>query len=196
MKNGLFFVVSAPSGAGKTTLSTAVINKLKEKHQVSKVITYTSRPRRKGEVDGTDYHFISNSDFLQKEINQYFLETTKYHNYFYGSPSSILEKSKTGKSFVIVTDYKGGKNYLKLLKNPILIWIEPPSLEELEIRLKKRNREDFKKISERLEMAKIEIETERKNKIFHYHVINDNFEKTVSELCKIIENNFTKFRSI
>ncbi len=187
MGEGKFFIISAPSGAGKTTLTYEVLKKLKSRYPISKVITYTTRASRPKEVHGTDYHFLSEQEFLNKKEKDFFLETTKYHENYYGSPKNILDKSKKGESFIIVADLPGAKNFLKLLPNPILIWIEPPSLIELEKRLQKRN-DSRENINARIELARKEIETEKKDKLFKYHLINDNFDQTVNELIKIIEN--------
>lgn len=187
MKKGKVFIISAPSGAGKTTLTNQVLKNLESKYPISKVITYTTRKPRQNEINGKDYNFLSEEDFLKKKKDGFFLETTKYHENYYGSPADILDKIKQGQSFIIVVDYPGAKTFLKLIPDPILIWIEPPSLEELEKRLKKRN-DSYETIKTRLEMAKKEIDIENKEKLFEYHLINNNFDQTINELIKIIEN--------
>lgn len=188
MQAGKFFIISAPSGAGKTTLTNEALKKLKDKYQINKVITYTTRMPREKEIHGVDYHFLSEQEFLNKKKNGFFLETTKYHNNFYGSPANILDKTKRGESFIIVADRPGAKNFSKLLQKPVLIWIEPPSLIELEKRLKKRQDSD-ETIKERLSLVKTEIENEKKEPLFKYHLINDDFKTAVKELKDIIKLN-------
>ncbi|MFH1644086.1 MAG: guanylate kinase [bacterium] len=185
-KQGKIFIISAPSGAGKTTLTLEGLNRLKNKYPISKVITYTTRKPRQNEKHGKDYHFLSETEFLNKQKKGFFLETTKYHDNYYGSPTDILDKIKQGQSFIIVVDYPGAQNYLTLIHNPILIWIEPPSLSELEKRLKKRN-DSAELIKTRLKLAEKEMITEKKEHLFKYNLINDDFEKTVNKLISIIE---------
>lgn len=164
------------------------MNRLTDKYPISKVITYTTRKPRPNEIYGKDYHFLSEVDFLNKKKDGFFLETTKYHDNYYGSPADILNKINLGQSFIIVVDYPGAKTFLNLIPNPILIWIEPPSLDELEKRLKKRN-DPIQKIKDRIKLAEKEIKTENIEKTFKYHLINDILEDTVNELVQIIELN-------
>ena len=103
---GKVFVISAPSGTGKTTLVKETINRLNNQYDISKVITYTTRNLRTGEINGKDYHFISHDDFLQKEKDGFFLEITKYDNQKYGSPASILTDIQLGKSFIIMQHHQ------------------------------------------------------------------------------------------
>jgi len=190
--NGRFFIIAAPSGAGKTTLTHAAIKKLSPKYNISKVITYTSRPPRKDEVDGKDYHFLSKEEFIKKQKENFFLEITQYNNNFYGSPTDILAKAKEGTSFIFVADRAGAKSALKLLPEPILIWIEPPSLEELKNRLTKRKSESEEQLNRRLNLAEQEMAEEKSEQLFKHHLINDDFEITVSKLVKIIEDELNK----
>ncbi len=188
MKTGKIFIIAAPSGAGKTTVTNEAIKRMANKIDISKVITYTTRSPRTGEINGKDYHFISLKDFENKLKNNFFLETTKYSGEFYGSPASIINDLKLGKSFVIVTDLVGVKEYKKLLSNAILIWITIPSLDILKERLIKRG-DDKDKIEKRIELAIKEFKEAEKPRLFDYKIINNIFDQTVAELCKVIETN-------
>src|SRR5580698_9904346 len=88
---GKLFIISAPSGGGKTTITQEVIARLGEKCHIQRAINYTSRPPRDNEVNGIDYHFITPEDFINKKASGFFLETTYYDNNYYGSPVSIIK---------------------------------------------------------------------------------------------------------
>jgi guanylate kinase len=188
MKTGKIFIIAAPSGAGKTTVTNETIKRLINKIDITKVITYTTRAPRAGEINGKDYHFISNKDFENKIKNNFFLETTKYSGELYGSPANIINDLKLGKSFIIVTDLVGVKEYKKLLPNAILIWLSVPSLEILKERLIKRG-DEKNKIEKRLELAAQELKEADKPRFFDFKIINNIFDQTVAELCKVIETN-------
>ena len=160
---GEIFVISAPSGAGKTTLTYAVIERLKNTIDISKVITYTSRTPRPNEVAEKDYVFVSREEFLEKKKHNFFLETTEYNGEHYGSPAHIKEEIKRGESFILVIDLVGVHSVIKLLENPVLIWITPPSLSVLEERLSKRG-ETKEKIKERLALAEQELQEEKEKR--------------------------------
>ncbi|KKP24745.1 MAG: Guanylate kinase [candidate division TM6 bacterium GW2011_GWF2_28_16] len=190
MKNGQIFVIAAPSGAGKTTVSNQAIAKLTPKIDISKVVTYTTRHPRPTEINGQDYNFIDFQDFKQKEKNNFFLETTEYSGALYGSPKNILDQISLGKSFIIVTDLVGVKEYKKLIPNSIFIWLTIPNLDILRERLIKRG--DHKdKIDKRLDLAKQEVKEAEHNKFFNYFIVNNIFDKTVQSLCEIIEHELT-----
>mgnify|MGYP002349698008 FL=1 len=101
MKNrGRLFIVAAPSGAGKTSVVTNAISKLRQTIPIERVVTLTTRPQRPGETDGVDYHFLSQKEFLKRKDAGFFIETTKYNDHYYGSPSSIIQDMKDRKSVV------------------------------------------------------------------------------------------------
>ena len=186
-KPGKLFVISAPSGGGKTTLTKSVLRILEKDFPISMVATYTSRPPRHNEINGKDYNFISRNDFIKKMNAGFFLETTEYDNEFYGSPASILIDMKQGKSSIIVITRSGAKNILTAVSNLVLIWISIPSIKILKDRLTKRETETPKEIDARIKIAEKEIEDEKNNIIFDYHVMNDNFEKAANQICQIIK---------
>jgi guanylate kinase len=186
IKKGSVFVISAPSGAGKTTVTNETIKRLQKDFDISKVATYTTRSPRDEEQNGKDYHFVSVDEFKKKQAYGFFLETTKYNGKYYGSPASILTDLKLGKSFVIVTDLEGVKAYSKIIENPVLIWINAPSIEELKRRLLKRGCTN-QQLEERLSLAEQEMKEAQKPRLFDFIVINKVFDQTVNELMKIIK---------
>lgn len=187
-KTGQIFIVSAPSGAGKTSVVMRVIEKLKNLMPIQKVITYTTRPKRSVETDGIDYHFLTPQDFLNKKAQDFFLETTQYNGYYYGSPKSITHDVKHGKSFIIVTDMPGAKNLkTNLLPSAVTIWITIPNIQELRKRLEKRGTDSPEVIEKRLEMARKEMAQEAKENFFDFHVQNNKFDTAVDDVIKIIK---------
>lgn len=191
MKQGKIFIISASSGAGKTTLTNEVIKRLSHKFNISKVITYTTRSPRIDEINGKDYYFLTEKEFKQKLKADFFLETTKYNESFYGSPKNILENIKYGKSFILITDLKGIKVLKKLIPKAILIWINIPNLEILRQRLINRG-DNFKKIEQRLKLAKIELKEIKKTDFFNYKIINDKFDQTSQKLMQLISHELLK----
>jgi guanylate kinase len=185
-EEGTLFVISAPSGAGKTTLVNKVLQKLAPKYSLSKVITYTSRNPRTNEVEGIDYFFITKQNFIKKKEEGFFLETTTYNGEFYGSPRSIKATLEKGQSLVLISDWNGAKNLLTINYKPILLWIVPPNLDILKKRLMIRGTETKQEIEKRIHLAKKEMEDEDRERIFDYHIINDDFEKAVNEICSLM----------
>lgn len=187
MAFGKLFVISAPSGAGKTTLVKKVLEDLGNNYQLSRTITYTTRPPREGEIDGKHYHFISVDDFKEKIDQNFFIEWSTWYDYYYGSPVYTLKSIQEGKSFIMILDRLGAKDVLQTYPHAILIWIAPPSLEELEKRLLARG-DSPGVIQNRLRKAAVEIQQENDEQFYHHHIINDNFKTALSELKQIFEN--------
>jgi len=190
-KKGILFVVSAPSGAGKTSLVTEALKRLNA-HSIERIVTYTSREARPNETNGKDYHFISPEVFVEREGNGDFLETTRYNNTHYGSPSSALEKLELGTSCVLIADTPGAKVVRKAAPYSVLIWITAPDLNILKNRLKKRATDTPQQIEKRLKIAQQEMDEEYKQRVFNYHIVNDDFDRAVAELVLIIENELKK----
>lgn len=189
-KDGQIFIVAAPSGAGKTSVITSVISKLKPIIPIERVVTFTTRPIRVGEINGVDYNFLSQEDFLAKKNNGFFLETTKYNEYCYGSPISMIQDIKNGKSFVIITDINGANNLKKnIIPDAVTIWITVPSIQELRKRLEKRQTDSAEVVEKRLKIAAQEMEREAKEKTFNYHVQNNKLDAAVNDVIKIIKQN-------
>ena len=191
---GKLFIISAPSGAGKTTLTTSALQKLQENYNIERVITCTSRTPRKGEIDGKDYNFFSRKNFEQKINEGFFIEHAIYANNYYGSPISILNDMKNGKSFISVLDLAGAKQIAIKVPKATFIWIAPPNIKTLETRLSKRGTESDEQIKHRLEAAKNEMSEEKKLNLFQHHIINDDFNMAVTELVSIIKTELTRVR--
>jgi guanylate kinase len=186
--HGLLFVLSGPTGSGKTTIAHNVLDRIAKTHNISRVITYTTRPPRPGERNGIDYHFLAPEDFLDKKNNNFFLETTTYDNHWYGSSREIIDNLARGQSFLLVIDRPGAKNIKNLHAQAVLIWVDVPSLQILEDRLKKRTAENETALKRRFAIATKEIEDEAKEKTFKYHVMNDNLDTAVQDVIHIIND--------
>jgi guanylate kinase len=186
-KRGKIFIVSAPSGAGKSTIVEKAIEKLRNNGiKIERLVTYTTRSPRQGEKNGVDYFFVSKSQFSKLSKDGKFFETNQYNNQFYGSPVDTIEKAKKGISQILVVDYNGGVAYSQKLKDAVTIWIEPPSIELLKSRLKKRGTETNEEINKRIEIALKEINKERRSKLYKYKIVNRELTKAVDEFCSVI----------
>lgn len=193
MKIGRLFIVSAPSGAGKTSLTNYVVQALSPQFDISKIITYTTRPPREGEVSGIDYHFISRPEFERKKAAGQFLETTEYNGNFYASPRSIIDDLNHGKSFFLVLDRPGAKNVKNLIENPVLIWLSVPNEQTLKERIINRGTESQEILEQRLALAQQELQDEQSDPTFPHHVINNNFEQAAQEIIDIIKKELNSF---
>jgi guanylate kinase len=185
---GKVFIISAPSGAGKTSIVTKAVERLSIDIPISRVVTYTTRHPRPNEVNGVDYNFVSHQDFQAKAQAGFFLETTNYNDKLYGSPASILTDLELGKSFIFITDIEGVKSLSKLFEKPVSIWLNAPSFNELKKRIISRNTESAHQVEERLKLAEQEIKEAEKPRLFDYKIVNDKFEVTVEELVKLIKS--------
>lgn len=189
--SGRLFVISAPTGGGKTSLTHYVVEHLKDFCNLKKVITYTTRPIRTGEVDGIDYHFINEINFAEKDITGFFLETTAYASYHYGSPRNALDMLAQGQSLIIITDRPGAKKIKEFMPEAILIWIGVPSIDVLSSRLTNRGREHAGDLKKRVDMAAQEVIEEENDPLFDFHFINDNFDETAEKLTQFIKRSLT-----
>ncbi|MDB4042522.1 guanylate kinase [Methylophilaceae bacterium] len=178
---GNLFIVTAASGAGKTSLVKAI---LKNNPTLELSISFTTRSPRPGEVDGVDYKFINKESFNKMQQKDVFLETAECHGAFYGtSKEIILETIKSGKDIILEIDWQGAFNIKKIYQNAISIFILPPSIIALEERLKKRGQDSEETISKRLSAAKDEM-SHLEN--FDYVTINNDFDCALRELEAII----------
>ena len=152
MRGGFVYILSAPSGAGKTTVGNLL---LKEIPFLERVVTATTRSPRPGEKDGVDYYFLSEEEFIAKIERQEFLEWAKVYRYYYGTPKREVERILSqGKDALLIIDVQGAFQVKRQLPNAVSIFLLPPSLEELRKRLTLRGEKELK---ERLEWAKREI---------------------------------------
>ena len=184
-RRGKIFVISAASGSGKTTLCGRL---LRECRGLVVSRSFTTRPRRLGEKNKRDYIFVSKEEFFVERKNNGFLEWAKVFDNYYGTPKDFVEKKiASGESALLIIDVQGAFKVRKKSKDAVLIFIMPPSLDELERRLLKRKSDGPKDIRLRLKTAKKEIAQSRK---YDYIVVNDDIEKAVKRLKNIINPNF------
>ena len=184
-------IISSPSGAGKTTLCKLLLKRVKN---ISLSISYTSRSKRLNEINGRDYYFIGKDKFLDLKNKNYFIETAKNFNNYYGSPyKNVAKASKDKKNILFDIDWKGARKIRKIYnkKNIIDFFILPPSKTELRKRLIKRGRDNSKEINLRLSYAYKEMKHYNEYK---YILINENVNKTVNDIKNIIE--FEQYLSI
>ncbi|MBX7114069.1 MAG: guanylate kinase [Myxococcaceae bacterium] len=179
---GLILVLSAPSGAGKTTLARRMLDEMPSA-QFS--ISYTTRPPRGKEKDGVDYHFIDTKTFQQKIENSEFVEWAEVHGHFYGSSQSLIEQTREDKSVCVFDiDVQGGTAIKRKFPDAVLIFIVPPSMEELERRLRGRQTETDDAIRRRMLAARAEME--RGTQSYDYLIVNDDLDKALNELKSIV----------
>lgn len=184
--SGRLFIISAPSGAGKTSLVDAVIPRVKGKYSIERVITYTTKAPRSIDPYKREFHFIDTSEFERLIRQQFFLEWSDVYDAYYGSPRSVIQEMELGRSFIMVIDRIGAQQVIKQVPKAILIWITVDDIQVLRDRLQLRGTETEEQIVFRLQRAQVEIDLEMQNRLYHYHVLNDDFEKTVDRLAAII----------
>jgi len=179
------FLVSAPSGAGKSSLIDAVLasaNKSDLPLELS--ISYTTRSPRKGESNGIQYFFISEEDFLDKKNSNFFLEHAEVHGNWYGTSVDFVEsKLSSGVNLILEIDVQGFRQINNSSLNYDSIFILPPSIQSLEERIKTRGDEDLEAINLRLKNAKEELAYANEYK---HIIINDSFDDAEKELFNII----------
>ena len=187
MKNGKLIVIAAPSGSGKTTI---VKNLISDKSlNLGFSVSATSREKRKNEIDGKDYYFLSKGEFKEKiNLNEFVEWEEVYDNTFYGTlKSEINSLNNLGKNLIFDIDAIGGLSIKKEFpESTLALFICPPSLEELENRLRKRGTDSEEKIKIRLSKASKEMSM---SMLYDYAIENHNLEETVAKI-KILINNF------
>jgi guanylate kinase len=179
---GLLFVVSAPSGTGKTT----VVDCLMERsHGLFRSRSYTSRPARAGEVDGVDYNFVSRQDFEAMIREDRFLEWADIFGNLYGTGRAVTEAALAGGSdVVLVIDVQGARQVrTRLADRAVEIFVMPPSFDVLASRLRGRNKDPEEAIERRLATASREVSAVEE---YDYVVVNDNLDRCVAEIDAII----------
>lgn len=184
---GKLVIISGPSGVGKTTVLSQLFQSCALPLQSS--ISATTRPKRPGEIDGTNYHFISPEEFEQRRQQGEFLECIEVfgRGHWYGTlKEPITTGLNEGKWIVLEIDVEGAQEVLKHYPDAITIFIHPGSLEELEARLRGRNTETEEALVRRLEVARRELEA---GEGYQYRVINQSqsVESTVDKICQLLE---------
>jgi len=183
MKHSLF-VMSAPSGAGKTTLTDLVI---KEFPDMVYSISATTRTPREGEVDGVHYFFKTREEFQKMIENNDLVEWNEVHGNYYGTPKSFVQKTlQEGKRVLFDLDVFGKVNFDKVYPEAVGILILPPSLEILEKRLRSRNTDSEEVINLRLNNARKEISFAKEHGKYEHVIVNDNLEEAANQLRNIL----------
>ncbi len=173
-------MVSGPSGTGKSTL---IKRFLSEDNNSAFSISYTTRKRRPKEIDGKDYHFVDKKTFEEMIKNNGFLEWENVYNHMYGTPKKeIFETLDRGRDVLLDIDVKGALNVKKQYSDAHLIFIEPPSKEELKVRLLLRGEKEID-----VRMKRVEEEIEKKSN-FDYIIVNENIDRAYSDFKGTIKN--------
>lgn len=183
---GRLFVVSGPSGVGKGTVVAEVLKRLPN---LKRAVTYTTRQPRQGEVQGKDYRFVTREEFERLKEQGAFLEWAEVYGNFYGSPKHEVEQLLSrGCDVVLVLDVQGALSVKQQIPDSVLIFLEPPSLDELKRRLEARGTDPPEVIERRIAKAQWEMGQACK---FDHIVLNDELEDAVSQLVKLIQETTT-----
>lgn len=181
--NGNLFVISAPSGAGKTTLCTRLLEYYPD---IFYSISYTTRSPRPGETDGEDYHFITKEVFLEKQDRNYWAEWARVHDHYYGTSAGFLSSSlEKGHDVLMDIDVQGAVQILDRFPEAVTIFIMPPSMDVLQQRLNRRGTDSQAIIEKRLENAVREME---QKDLYRHVIVNDDLETATNELIGIVKN--------
>ncbi len=177
---GNLFVVAAPSGTGKSSLVKAL---MELDHQIAPSVSHTTRPPRGQEVDGREYHFVDNATFDRMIANDDFVEWANVHNNRYGTSKAAIEnRIAQGGDVVLEIDYQGAQQIKKAFANAVLIFILPPSWDELRARLQRRAEDSAEVIELRLKNAAVEVAQAHS---FDFVIINELFERALFDLKAI-----------
>jgi len=188
MKKGLLIVYSGPSGVGKGT----VLNELMPIKELNLAysVSMTTRKPREGEVDGVNYFFVSKERFLEAIKNNELLEHARFVDHDYGTPKDYVEKMRNeGKNVVLEIEVEGAKQVISKCPDCVSIFIVPPSIEELENRIRGRKSETEETILKRISKARHEI---TETGIYNYVVCNDEIKRTANEIKDIILKEMNK----
>lgn len=188
-RKGKIFIISAPSGTGKTTMLRRII---KEVPNLYFSVSVTTRKPREGEINGVDYYFVSVEDVLEMFKKKELLEWAMVHGNFYGTPVWEVEnKINSGKNVIVDVDVKGFMKIKKRYPEAISIFIMPPSIEELKNRLLKRSGKTVfdEELKKRFEKSTYEMSF---RDLYDYVIVNDDLDRACNELKEIILKNIEK----
>ena len=181
MNKGLLILISAPSGAGKTSLVNEIIDR---DDLLIKSISHTTRAKRPGEEESIDYFFTTESEFNQMVSNNDFIEHAEVFGNFYGTSKNYVEENlDSGLDVILEIDWQGARQIQSVKREAISIFIAPPTKQELENRLRKRGKDSEETISIRMSQATSDM---KKAKSYNYVVVNDSFETATNQLLTII----------
>ncbi|AGJ98665.1 Guanylate kinase [Wolbachia endosymbiont of Drosophila simulans wNo] len=185
---GILLILSSPSGAGKTTISEKL---LEQSTDLVMSISMTTRKPRPGEVNGKDYFFVTEEKFHELCKAGQMLEYAKVFENFYGIPKDFIEQNlSSGISVLLNIDWQGAFHLFEILREKVVsVFILPPSMEELRLRLQKRNSDDVSEIERRLSEAQKEISKSNK---YDYVIVNDDLDKSVEEIKSILSKEMLK----
>lgn len=180
-RRGTLFIISGSSGVGKGTINNAVLARLSN---VKLSVSATTREMRPGEADGRDYFFIGPEEFAQKIQNDEFLEYAKVYHHMYGTPKkSVLKNLEKGFDVILEIDVQGAAKIKKTMPDGVFIFIQPPSIEALEQRIKGRGKDSPQSIEARLKACHIEMPMA---KYYDYVVVNDQLDEAINKVQSII----------
>ena len=182
-RKGIMLVLSSPSGAGKTSICKEILKKNKD---LKMSISYTTRPKRKSEIDGKDYFFIAEKKFKELQSEDFFIENAKVFDHLYGTPKNFVEENLLiGVDVLFDIDWQGAQKLSNFSKTDIVsVFILPPSKLILKERLKKRNEDSLEIVNKRMSKAKSEISHWIE---YDYVLINDDLKKCTDEIVTILK---------
>lgn len=179
---GKLYIISAPSGTGKSTVIKRIMETRKD---LVFSVSATTRPPRIGETNGLSYVFMTHDEFEAHIRKQDFLEYAEYVGNYYGTPRKpVLDELRRGNDIILDIDVVGCRQVKKVMPEAVTIFIVPPSLDELEARLRMRNTDSEDNILKRLERAKAEL---AEKDTYDYVVVNDEVDKAAEEIIRIME---------
>lgn len=182
-KRGILFIVSAPSGAGKTTMCQAA---LKHFSDIRYSVSYTTRAPRGSEIHGKDYYFISKEEFARGIASGKWAEWAEVHGNYYGTSAELLDQTlAAGMDMLLDIDVQGTEKILRRYPDAVTIFIMPPCFDELRIRMESRGTDSPEVIARRVENAKEEIA--RKDSYQHV-IVNDNLSEATARMISVMEN--------
>lgn len=187
-RRGLMFVLSSPSGAGKSTISRALIEhnaKQAGEESLSMSVSVTTRPRRGSEIDGEHYHFISQKEFFQRRDSDGLLEWAEVHGNYYGTPREPVENAMAaGRDMMFDIDWQGAQQLVEKMRSDVVsVFILPPSMQELQARLHRRAEDTEEVIARRLENSRNEIAHWRE---YDYVIVNDDLDRAFDAVKSIL----------
>jgi guanylate kinase len=181
---GRLFILSGPSGSGKDAVLEYLSNDMPSLEKISRCVTATTRQPRNDENEGVNYYFLQEEDFLNKIKSGFFLEYAKFTGYYYGTPlAEVKKRLEVGDDILLKIEVQGAADIKKKEPRSVMIFIAPPSLEELERRLHSRNSDSTEDIQKRLEIARKELEQASS---YDYLIINNKIPQAADELRSII----------